>query len=72
MTTCEKLTKISKINFRYVMSQISGYHDYSNIKPVNRDIILTPFRESLFLIDFSTLNSLKQRKYNLSRFFSLS
>ena len=56
MTNCEKLNKISKINFRYVMSQISGYHDYSNIKPVNRGIILIPFRELLFLIDFSTLH----------------
>ena len=56
MTTCEKLNKMSKINFRYLMSQISGYHDYTNIKPANRGIILIPFKESLFLIEVSTLH----------------
>ena len=56
MTTCEKLNKMSKINFEYVMSEISGYHDYSNIKPVNKGIILIPFKQSLFLIEVSTLH----------------
>ena len=56
MTTCEKLNKMSKISYRYLMSQISGYHDYSNIKPVNGGIILIPYRESLFLIEVSTLH----------------